>query len=156
MSAVDRYAVRWKFPDGTTADVPLADVQRQIMEQAAHMLGSPDPEIREAGRKRLDELSRQSAAAVAAQAQRPKAAKAPRPGARSPLRERIIEVMRSHKRGGTEFKTFMQAWQSDHIDGLRLTPSGERSYMVKDENADGNACKVYGFDTLRNKLWSKA
>lgn len=156
MSAVDRYAVRWTFPDGTTADVPLADVHRQVMEQAALMLGSPDPEIREAGRKRLNELSRQSAAAVAAQAHRPKSAKAPRPGARSHLRERIIEVMRPHKRGGTEFKTFMQAWESDQIDGLRLTPAGDRAYKVSDENADGKACKVYGFDTLRNKLWSEA
>lgn len=144
--AIEAARIRWRFADGRDMDVPLVDVEAQLQAQYHAMATCDDPVLRMQGRARLKEAAEQAAAKQLADQQAAGAAHRPRPGARSPLKERVQAMMRHYRRGGTEFKVFLQAWERDAIDGLRLTPAGNK-YLVDDEEGDAGMA-TYTLATL--------
>ena len=155
-----RAVVRYKFGDGETTAVPLAEVQRQLQRQYHRMADSDSPELREAGERKLRESAEREAASIVADLQRANASRNPR--TRSTLRERIVTVMRSYKTDGAAFKTFLAAWEREPLDGLSLARDGQsptlenQKYKVDDENAEHLKGGAYTFKTLRDKLWPDA
>jgi len=153
--------VRYKFGDGKEAVVPLAEVQRQLQRQYHRMAESDSPELRAAGERKLRESSEREAASIVANLQRVNASRNKRPKALSPLRQKIVAVMRSYKRGGASFKTFFAAWERNALKGLRLSREGEASaladqiYKIDDENGSALQASKYKYSSLGN-LWSKA
>lgn len=141
--------LRWKFEDGSTGLIPLVDHEAQLQAQYHAMATSDEPSLRIAGRKLLQRAAEQAAAAQMAKMQRVNASRSVRPRGKSAMKERIQLAMRQHKVGGTEFKTFMQVWEREAIDGLRLIV-GEL-YAVDDENDDRRA--FYTWNSLR-KLYT--
>lgn len=87
--------------------------------------------------------------------------KLPRPDRKSPLRARIITLMGTHKRSGTEFKRFMDSWidERDGIDGVTaaLIPKGDDAgkYAISDHNAISDVVAPYAWATLL-KMYSES
>jgi len=140
--------VAWKFDDGSTGSIPLADHEAQLQAQYHAMANSDDPSLRVAGRRLAREAAEQAAAKQWADLQA--ASNATRPRSKSPIKERIQAVMRPYKADGTDFKTFLESWERDAIDGLLLSDSGDL-FLVYDEDGDGQA--RYTFRSLQ-KLYS--
>jgi hypothetical protein len=75
-------------------------------------------------------------------------AKLLRPSTKSPMRGAILKAMKPYKKDFQAFKSFMQSWEADAINGLRLTEVNDtQSYIVSDENGDLGQ-KTYKRDTL--------
>lgn len=87
--------------------------------------------------------------------QRKTAASFERPGARSPLKAKVIEVMSQHRASGMDFITFIEMWENSTIEGLRLTALND-SYLVEDEDSATELKQEYKFNTMRNKFWPSA
>ena len=88
------------------------------------------------------------------------AAKVVRPKSRSPLRVRIMGVMRSLKRDGASFKTLMQRWDLDkNIDGLTIalveTGQDKGKYRISDDRDSAGNGQPYGWGTLE-KMFAQA
>ncbi|XGA78579.1 hypothetical protein OR573_08550 [Halomonas sp. CH40] len=90
-----------------------------------------------------------------AQAQRTAASRNHRPKARSVLKAKVIDVMRQHRAAGMDFVSFIEMWESDPLDGLRLTPMND-SYLVEDEDAIFESSQIYKYSTIKDKLWPLA
>lgn len=140
--------VRLKFADGRVMSLPMVDYQNQLVRQAAAMAASDSPELREDGNKLLREAARLAADGVMRQLQPRAAAKATRRN--DPLRQRIVEMMRRERVNGAAFKTLMQRWVGEPINGLILYTHGD-GYLVCDDVADDS--KPYTWATLQ-KLYS--
>lgn len=83
------------------------------------------------------------------------AAKAPRPGAKSPLRAEIAIAMRSHKSDCANFQTFMSMWSNQHLNGLTIkTFDHKETYVITDENGDMGE-KRYAWGSLE-AMYSQA
>lgn len=76
------------------------------------------------------------------------ASKAPRPGARDPVRRRVVEMMKREKRGGTEFKVLMQRWADEPIDDLILTEVDASCTVVDDRDGAVRTWKRSYLSTL--------
>ncbi len=87
-----------------------------------------------------------------AAAQARHASKAPRPRRRSPLRARIVKMMKIERASGTEFKVFLRRWEREAIDGLVLSRHGGE-YTVLDDATD--ITQRYELGTL-TKMYSSS
>ena len=64
----------------------------------------------------------------------------------NPMRARIVEVMKAHKRGEGALKPLLEAWMNNPRQGLRLTLAKD-TYIFEDE--EGELCdKAYKLSTL--------
>lgn len=128
--------VVWKFDDGDLA-LPITDVEAQLQAQYHGMARSDDPYLRAEGKRLIAEAAEQALAKRLANARAAESSRLPRPGRKKPIRERILEMMRSRKAAEIEFKVLMEAWEREAFGGLRLTAIDAGSvYEVDDENAD--------------------
>lgn len=89
---------------------------------------------------------------VQRQREQPKlAAAAPRPGRRSSLLVRVVEMMRPYRRDRTTFKDFLAGWlQAESREDLSIEElvAGE-SYAVQDDRDISPAATPYTFGSLR-------
>jgi hypothetical protein len=107
------------------------DTARTLGLLAAHLEQSAalaEAERRDRAAKAKDHGRRVQAAA---------AASLPRPERRPAVRDRIIAMMAAEKATGTTFKTLLQRWEREPLDGLRLAETEPGRYTVEDENAEG-------------------
>ena len=65
--------VRYKFPDGTTEEIQLSDMEKAKLQEAAFMAKSDDHEWREWGEARLEKIAQHLAAHTLTAAKRTKA-----------------------------------------------------------------------------------
>ena len=108
--------VIWRSTDRTKCIQVLALAATTLLEWAVH---GPKEATR-----RTNGINRASA-------------KLPRPSTRRPIRDAIMKAMKPHKKDFQAFKSFMQSWETDAINGLRLTEVNDtQSYIVSDENGD--------------------
>lgn len=83
------------------------------------------------------------------------AAKAPRPGAKDPLKAAITKAMQSHKLSCENFKTFMSMWSNGHLCGLTIKAfDNKETYVITDENSDMGE-KKYTWGSLQ-AMYSQA
>lgn len=152
-------AVVFTFSDGTKHSLPIAEVNRQVTNEAARMAMSDSEYLSTLGEVRLRGVGLGAVADVAAQKrlaralaaeQARRASAADRPSRRSAIRERIVQMMKREKLSGTAFKTLMQRWKIDHIDELVLSTAGEK-YNVSDDTTGKQ--QTYTWDSLA-KLFS--
>ncbi len=154
--------VTWE--DGSTSRGPAADGVRQLMIQYAAMVNLDDPDMRLAGLAGLKRIAGDSLTGQLAPAVRSKnastSAKFPRPGAKKPLTDAILAVMKAGKRDGLAFKVFLCNWEENSktgetINGLKLRElDDEITYEISDENAPKDSTGKYLFSTLKT-LYSK-
>jgi hypothetical protein len=133
-------------------------LEAQLISQYIGMVRSNSPVLKEAGRRHLADMARRASETRIFQLQRLLAARQPRPAARSAIRRRIIAAMREQRRSGISFELFMDIWQHDPLDGLRLVPQIQRpgSYDVTDEDAVNDTSSRYTLKTLRDTFWPEA
>lgn len=150
---IHRVKVCWRFEDGSTGEMLLVDMEKQLQRQYHAMANSDDPFLREAGERNLRMSAEEAAAKQFADVQNRARSERPRPASRSAIRSKIQSVMRRYKAENTEFKVFMSAWSKQALDGLRLVAEAD-GYTVDDEN-DTAAPKPYTWKTLQ-KIYSAA
>src|SRR5690606_20345023 len=114
---------------------------------------SDDASLRAEGKRLIKESAEQALAKRLANARAAENATLPRPGAKNTIRRRVLDMMRSHKAAGTEFKRFMEAWEIDALAGLRLTVDTPADKYLVDDEDDTEPPIVYKWSTLR-KLYS--
>lgn len=78
----------------------------------------------------------------------------PRLKGRSPLRAKILRLMKQYRADHTEFKIFLKVWEADVLHGLRLAVT-ESGFLVTDENGDDCAQRQYTYRTLQ-LMYSRA
>jgi hypothetical protein len=154
-------AVVYTFSDGSKVSVPIAEVNRQVTNEAVRMAVSGSEYFSTLGEVRLREAGLSAIADVAAQkrearakakARAAAASGAPRPSNRSPIRERIVAMMKLEKASGTAFKTLMQRWADEAIGDLVLTADGDK-YSISDDLTGEQ--KTYTWGSL-SKLFGTA
>lgn len=60
-----------------------------------------------------------------------------RPSRKPQIRDRIIEMMKTEKAAGAQFKTLLRRWEREPIAGLRLVEIEPGRYAIDDEDAVG-------------------
>lgn len=142
--------VRWHFADGRDMDQPLADFEQQRIRQYAAMALSDDPVLRADGERGLREAAKRAAAGTMRQVQPVAAAKEPRAGARSTLRQRIVEIMRRERANNTSFKVLMGRWEREEIgDVTMIFEAGGRYTAISHDKS-----RTYAVTTLQ-KMFSE-
>ena len=145
--AVRGVRIRWVFDDESVETMPLAEHVDLLQKQYHVMAANKEPSVRDAGRNLLQGIWERAAARQWDDIQRAQNAKNPR--TKSAIKERIQTMMRPYKVSGTQFKVFLQAWEREALDGLRLKVDGD-SYAVDDEesNAEPTSYKLGSLSKL--------
>ena len=131
--AVQQARLVWPSDDGADIRMSLIDYQVKLQRLYHSMANSDSPTLREDGTRLLKEAAEAAAAKQLADLQSAANAKKPRPAARSPKKTNIREAMRPYKANQTRFKVFMEAWEKEALNGLRLRANGD-DYTVDNEN----------------------
>ena len=147
--SIARWTVSWRFGDGSTETMPVADLEGSLQRQYHAMATSDDPLLADAGRRRLREAAENAAAQQIANMQRADISKRARSSHRGDLKEIIQSVMRAEKTRGTDFKTFMSRWEKGVLNGLRCQPEGGNNYLIEDENDIDGHQRKYTWGTLQ-------
>lgn len=113
--------VRWKFEDGRTGDLALADVWLQLLNQFAAAAASDDPHLRIWGRQKLREVAATLAHAdvqpLVASDRARKSAKSPRGRALDP--HELARELKSLKANGHGRKEARRALRERYAGDLR-------------------------------------
>lgn len=145
--------MRFAFDDGDAA-AELVEVERQLLVQHAAMAASADAGLRIKGRRYLDEAAELLAWARAVRFKAVGTAKRKRPAARVPIREAAIGEMRSAKRSGVEFLTYLQGWERDRQGVLSIRyDRGSDKFQIHD--GDEGTTRAVTLGTLR-RWWTDA
>ena len=141
----------FRFPDGSTVQLPATVVEQRLQGQHRRMAESDDPLMRERGRRLVEQ---DAAAAVEGRLVKVRArAASTRPRGKDPQRQRILDALRPDKLAGVQFKVLFERWVREPIGGLAIEPDGAR-YRVIEERTE-EALKIYSAAMLE-KLYSNA
>lgn len=138
-----RPVIRFDFEDGPVR-IDAVEALAQLLQEAARHYCSDDPAHRVRGRNELRKFAEAAVDGRMVTIRALTASKLERGG--DPMRARIVEEMKTHKRDEGALKPLLEAWMNNPRQGLRLTLAKD-TYIFEDE--EGELCdKAYKLSTL--------
>lgn len=144
-----RPVIRFDFEEGPER-IEAVEFLAQLLQEAARHYCSDDPAHRVRGRNDLRKFAEAAVDGRMVKMRALMASKREREG--DPMRARIVEVMKVHKKGQGALKPLLEAWTANPMQGLRLSLAKD-SYLFEDEEGELGE-KAYKLSTL-TKMFSE-
>jgi len=138
-----RPVIRFDFEDGPER-IEAAEALAQLLQEAARRFCSDDPAHHVRGRNELRKFAEAAVDGRMVKIRALTASKRERGG--NPMRARIVEVMKAHKKGEGALKPLLEAWTANPMQGLRLSLAKD-DYIFEDEEGELGH-KSYKLSTL--------